>query len=812
MKTQVEIEQENLEIIIQKTMNDISKAADSKNVSDLKQVNNIMPYYVSELADKLEVYQHTLLNGSAKVKPIPAKALTLVSIPLVAHYTVKTIINHIGSKMSTAMQIYTAIAKQLELEVSLAKLKVDDNKAHNFMVSYLKSSGHRGARLVKLSDDLMAKYHREVLARDLSHVFMQVAQVAVTLLAECQPIVEGVVAPPLIHTTTVTKDAKSKAVLIPADWVMEWLRQQTLDGNLLPSYHTALVEPPIPWTGLRQGGFHTEHFKNHFIKTEVDPKLFNWERMHRTVTAVNTLQETPWEINKEVLEVMMHAFRERTGWGSLACPQEIVATPYPYPNMKRKDMTPEQLKITLDWVSHKERLHDEYASETSRYLQLNRVLNEAQRFSEYTAIYFAYQCDFRGRLYPIAANLHPQGSEYVKSLLRFAVGKPITSSTALEYFAAHGANAYGKDKINRDKKFQWVKENERDIILSAQSPIHHSFWRQADEPWTFLAFCFEWAARLKDSTHPCKLPIALDGSCNGLQHLSAMLRDEVGGREVNLTDNFNKRDIYQTVADKCMERLAGDDSELAKKVVQFGIKRSTAKRPVMIMPYAGTQSSCREYVHQDFLERGGREFFASDFKLAVSLVSSIVWESIGGVVIKGRDVMQWFKKCARLSAKYSADPVIHWVTPNGFQVYQKRVLQKDILYQTVLGEAVKLRVSMRLKVDTDAVDLAGHSTAVSPNFIHSLDACALQETVLMADELGIHSFAMIHDSYATHAEDTPQFADILRQAFVIMYQENDVLQQWVDCQPPQAQLEFPERPSNGKLDLNDVLMSEHFFA
>lgn len=812
MKTQVELEQENLEIIIQKTMNDINKASQTKNVSDLRQVNSIMPYYVTELADKLEVYQHTLLTGAAKVKPLPAKALTLLPIPLVAHYTVKTVINHIGSKMSTAMQIYTAIAKQLEVEVSMAKLKVADAANHNRLQSYLINSGHRGQRLVRLSDDLIAKYHRDVLSRDLSHILMQVAQISVAMLAECQPIVQGEIAPPLIYTTTVTKDAKSKAVIIPADWVMDWLRQQTLDGNMLPSYHTALIEPPKPWTGLREGGFHTEHFKNHFIKTDVDPALFDWNKMQRTVLAVNTLQNTPWEINTEVLEVMMYAFRERTGWGGLASPQEIVAPPYPYPNMKRKDMNPEQLKITMDWVDHKERLHDEYAAETSRYLQLNRVLNEAQRFSKYPAIYFAYQCDFRGRLYPIAANLHPQGSEYVKSLLRFNVGKPITSDLAVEYFAAHGANAYGNDKINRKDKLKWVRENESSILRSAAAPIQEAFWRTADEPWSFLAFCFEWAARAKDSNHPCRLPIALDGSCNGLQHLSAMLRDEVGGREVNLTDNFNKRDIYQTVANKCMARLANDPTELAQKLVQFGIKRSTAKRPVMIMPYAGTQSSCREYVRQDFVERGGREFFASEFQAAVSLASSTVWDSIGGVVLKGSEVMRWFKKCARISAKYVPDTYLHWVTPNGFQVYQKRVEQKDVLYQTVFGEQVKIRMSMRLKVDTDAIDVAGHTTAVSPNFIHSLDACALQETVNMADELGIHDFAMIHDSYATHAENTPKFADILRQAFVIMYQENDVLQQWVDTQPPQAQLEFPERPKAGNLDLDDVLMSEHFFA
>ena len=48
----------------------------------------------------------------------------------------------------------------------------------------------------------------------------------------------------------------------------------------------------------------------------------------------------------------------------------------------------------------------------------------------------------------------------------------------------------------------------------------------------FLAFCFEWAStEIGDLTH---LPVSLDGSNNGLQHLSAIQRDYRGGESTNL--------------------------------------------------------------------------------------------------------------------------------------------------------------------------------------------------------------------------------------------------------------------------------------
>jgi DNA-directed RNA polymerase len=70
---------------------------------------------------------------------------------------------------------------------------------------------------------------------------------------------------------------------------------------------------------------------------------------------------------------------------------------------------------------------------------------------------------------------------------------------------------------------------------------------------------------------------------------------------------------------------------------------------------------------------------------------------------------------------------------------------------------------------------------------------------------------MIHDSYGTHAHNTPKLAKLLREAFVEIYTENDVLAQFRSS-ALEVLDEVPEPPKRGTLDLNQVLDSKYFFC
>src|SRR5690606_32168686 len=83
----------------------------------------------------------------------------------------------------------------------------------------------------------------------------------------------------------------------------------------------------------------------------------------------------------------------------------------------------------------------------------------------------------------------------------------------------------------------------------AADPISYREWTDADVPFQFLAWCFEYADYKRNPVEfTSRIPLGQDGSCNGLQHFSAMLRDSAGGRATNLLPDVIQHDIYGLVA------------------------------------------------------------------------------------------------------------------------------------------------------------------------------------------------------------------------------------------------------------------------
>jgi DNA-directed RNA polymerase len=302
-----------------------------------------------------------------------------------------------------------------------------------------------------------------------------------------------------------------------------------------------------------------------------------------------------------------------------------------------------------------------------------------------------------------------------------------------------------------------------------------------------------------------------------------MLLDKVGGRAVNLIPAAKPQDIYQVVADRVMEQLRailsteGTDAERGRWAYEWlamGIDRKITKRPVMVLPYGGTPRSCLKYVDEAVKAKiagGYKHNLGDDLKKAIGFLSSIIWDSIGDVVIAAREAMGWLQKTARVIGK--ANLPMHWTTPSGFVAYQGYVdLRSRVINTKISGKIVQLR----MYDDTDKIDAPKQATSISPNYVHSMDASAMILTVDELSSRGLTNFAMIHDSYGTHACNTTLLASTLRKVFVEMYRADPltklrdelVLQSFV---APDIGA-FEELPSKGELDLSLVLQSDFFFA
>jgi len=118
--------------------------------------------------------------------------------------------------------------------------------------------------------------------------------------------------------------------------------------------------------------------------------------------------------------------------------------------------------------------------------------------------------------------------------------------------------------------------------------------------------------------------------------------------------------------------------------------------------------------------------------------------------------------------------------------------------------------------ETGKIDKNRQSNGISPNFVHSIDAAHMMITIDVAKQCEIYSFAMVHDSYGTHAADAELMWWCLRKAFVEMYSQVDVLEDFrsdlLDVLPAHRHAEIDPVPTKGDLDISVVEDSPFFFA
>lgn len=585
-----------------------------------------------------------------------------------------------------------------------------------------------------------------------------------------------------------------------------------------------MVVPPRPWTDehLFRGGYLSGKMVKSYpiIKgaRKRDVPRFMAMDWSQILPAINALQETAWRVNPDLLNLLEWVMFEKGG-GMAGLP---FANPEPLPPEPEGYRTDDEVKRKHNHLCFL--LHDKNRRAISGRLAVMFTVSLARKYKNYPAIFFPHNLDTRGRAYPLPAFLNPQGADYCKALLEFGRGLPIEDDEQAAWLAVAGANAYGNDKVSLQERVDWVQDNEEMIFSIATDPKADIRWMEASEPFQFVRFCKEWKAFWDHGYgYVSHMVVPVDATCSGLQHYAAMLRDEVGGRSVNLVPGLSRQDIYGDVANKVIEKLFRESNqfpEMAKDWIKFGIDRKMTKRQVMVVPYAGTFSSCMEYTREAVAEKLAQGMLcpwdASDSTNhtdRIVFLSKLIWEAIDECVVKGKEAMRWLSDVARVYTKHANkndEPTytkrMTWVTPDGFQVVHHRPSVSKTQVETYMDGRLRLTIYEEIN-KLDGKDMA---LAVAPNFVHSLDACHLRMSVMRGVDNGITEFGMVHDSFGVHASRMPRFLrDCVKPAFIQMYQQ-DVLAQFAGELPPA--LELPPMPTMGTLNINAVQDSEFFFS
>lgn len=632
-------------------------------------------------------------------------------------------------------------------------------------------------------------------------------------------------------------------------WVKKMAQRGFSLAGIAPVYQPCVV-PPKPWTGVVGGGYWAKGRRPlPLIRLGSKSAVARYEDVYmpEVYDAVNIIQNTPWKVNKKVLDVVNMVEKLNN------TPIDDIPQMEP---LKPEDYAGETEDDLKAWKKAAAGIYRREKARQSRRLSLSFIVNQANKFSQFKAIWFPYNMDWRGRVYAVPM-FNPQGNDMQKGLLTLAVGKPI-GADGFKWLKVHGANCAGIDKVTFEERIKWVEDNHDNIMAAAKAPMDSiEWWGKLDSPFCFLAFCFEYAGVMHHGlSYSCSLPIAFDGSCSGIQHFSAMLRDHIGGHAVNLTPSGKVQDIYRIVSDRIEEELKillvnGTDNEmvthedkktgeiterlklgtreLARQWLTYGMSRKVTKRSVMTLAYGSKEYGFADQVYEDIvmpaIDSGSGAMFTEPSQ-ASRFMAKMIWEAVSVTVVAAVDAMKWLQGAAKLLAAEVKDKKtgeilkpclpVHWVTPDGFPVWQEYRKKDTTRLNLMFLGSFNLQPTVN-KGTKKELDKHKQESGISPNFVHSQDGSHLRKTVVHTHrKYGVMSFAVIHDSFGTIPADAEYLFRGVRETMVETYRDNDVLLDFYEqfeYQLHESQRDkLPELPKKGKLNIEDILSSDFAFA
>jgi DNA-directed RNA polymerase len=786
-----------------------------------KLISRILDNYTNLIKQYLDDYS----KGKAVRSTMAAEVIgRLQDIDTVAYITSKVILNSMWAKASS-QAIYKAIGQGLEDEYKMRTFKQENS---HYYKSIQEDLNKRGAKANRKKNITMGVFNKRLdfhLDRWTITEKFQTGLVLTKLFVESTGLVEF---------EERYEKRKHYKVLTPTQELVDWIENTNEKLEVMRPFFLPMICPPKDWTNILEGGYISPYLKkNKLVKNNNKDylKKLSTAKMPMVYEAINHIQATAWQINSRVLKVVQDLWEIGSAVAELPDREDEALIPYPYPekDTKTDSYTEEEIEVIKKWKRETYEIHKRNVQKRSVRILVAQVLRIAEQFKKYEKIYFPYQMDFRGRLYPIPVLLQPQGSDLAKGLLRFAEGKKVDENS-IKWLQIHGANIFGYDKESYQKRIEWVLERHEILKAYVDNPLENRGWTEADKPFQFLAWCFEYVDYLNNpSEFRTHIPIQLDGTCNGLQHYSALLRDPVGGSAVNLVNTEKPSDIYAKVAEKLEEKLNaiknnkqplfGNDIKLANDWLNIGINRKLTKRPVMVLPYGGTLLSCREYIGEYLTDNYSPNFIWEHFKIGdnptdciykVSVwLAKYLWESIQETLQAAIIGMAYLRKLSRILTNKKL--YLEWLTPAGLLIRQAYPARKQKEVKTELyGSIIKVRVNID---DESTLDSQRQVNGVCPNFIHSLDAACLMLYLIKCKKAGINSIMSVHDCYGTHATDTELSAKFLREAFVEIYRQ-PILENFTEDILATVEIndmELPEIPPKGELDIEEVLNSDYFF-
>lgn len=555
----------------------------------------------------------------------------------------------------------------------------------------------------------------------------------------------------------------------------EIVYKKTVQQAHIAFFPEPITESPLDWhlndEGVAVGGYH--HFQYDMIRIKIGKPDFG--KFSRAIfDSVNYIQSVKWRVNSHIVNIVDRDLK-------MPLREDFVKTIYPdgvesqwdvdIKNNTRGDLNIQKIEEARDIYTKAVELYNaecqDYESAVGKYRATQLAVGIAKRYMESDVIYFPHSYDSRGRVYPISVGLSPQGSDAVKAMIEYKNGEVLTEDGE-KWAWAYLASLYGDDKLHFEER-----------VLRGKELIDASYL-EADEPYQFLAHQLELKMFLDNPKMEFRGRVHLDACNSGSQFTSIITGDRAGCIATNVIPIYDengiqiRQDAYLLVSDKSLELTKerineNDDEEKNNALEVFKTLleekgRKICKTPVMVSNYGGTAGGRSEIIWNMLRELDvDREFIT---KRNASMFSSIIGDSITGVLNGGKAFETYIHKMNNVIAKKGK--AVTWTTSDGFfvtHIKQKELKPNQV--QCLLPNSRKKTVIYKKNFSED-INPVKMKSAISPNYIHSLDAELLRRVALKMQQIGIYDTDWIHDSFGCHPNHVDKLLYITKNEFKAM--------------------------------------------
>jgi hypothetical protein len=405
-------------------------------------------------------------------------------------------------------------------------------------------------------------------------------------------------------------------------------------------------------------------------------------------------------------------------------------------------------------------------------------------------IYFPHILDFRGRAYPVVNGISKTAGLY-KYFLKTAETFPYDPKSRLHLQASVGELIFNDrnacDFLNISPNKRATLEEAIDLTNKYASMFESSkpfdmFQSKISEIGLYFA-AREYHNLLNNLNYTSSYIMLVDQSCSGPAILSFIFKDPYLARTTNLASPSQRFDLYTIWLDKFTSELTGNPThENLYKAIRPILSRDLAKKFVMPFFYNISAEGMGKLAINRFRELDSAfKLKGQDRNSIETPDAKIIYEfarlahaSIAGLTLHIEFMQNFFTELGDIVGSANQPVTIKHPDSSIFTFgYYKIAFYPTRGYP--LSSRTGRRIVYQIPRVTKEIDIKGQTRALSPNFIHSLDAYIIRSISLRFTQSDMMAPQTLHDCFGVHPSQLDFLLLSMKNIYIDVFSDEDFL-------------------------------------